>query len=121
MEKIKVLIYTPGEPTVMLKEIDNELATFQKIVGGYIECVKIGPDLYLICNEEGKIRGLDPNIFVNGDIIAGTCIIAADDVENDDFKSLTVDQMTQIVTEITKQNLDRNYLLQRAKETYYKE
>jgi len=91
---INVLIVEPNELPYE-KEIPNTLETKQKIVGGLIECTGMvdDPDVVLIMNEEGKINNLPLNRDIGYDIIAGTFIIAGDDIENGDFKSLTKDQV----------------------------
>lgn len=69
-EKMKVLVKEPGKPAEV-REIENTLEACQGIVEGYIEVVRITRDLLLICNEEGKIRGMKPNVFCKGDMIVG--------------------------------------------------
>ncbi len=51
-----VVVPVEGEPRIEV--IPNELEAFQKIVGGYIETVKLDAVTALVCNEEGKIEGL---------------------------------------------------------------
>lgn len=50
-------------------------------------------EVVIICNEEGKIQHLDFNRDIGHDIIAGTFIIAGEDYENGEFKSLTDEQV----------------------------
>ena len=64
MEKIKVLIKDPGLPARFLT-IPNDLKTLQGIVDGYIEIVTVD-DICVVCNEEGRIRGMQPNITFGG-------------------------------------------------------
>lgn len=63
-ERIRILVYEPGKPGEMI-EIDNELKDMQRIVGGYIEQVHVPVLarhwLFVICNEEGRLIGLQPN------------------------------------------------------------
>lgn len=61
-EKIRVLYKSVGK-TMREKTIPNTLEECQKLVGGPIEVVALMPDVLLICNEEGRIRGLEPNPF----------------------------------------------------------
>lgn len=91
---INVLIVEPNELPYE-KEIPNTLEAKQEIVGGYIECTSLLDDdsVSIICNEEGKINGLPLNRCIGHDIIAGTFIIAGDDYENGEFKSLTDEQI----------------------------
>lgn len=86
---IKTLVKEPGRPPV-IREVENELEPFQKIVGGYIEVLRMslsGGTLLLVCNEEGKLKGLAPNVLFGGDIIAGTVAVVRRDGE--EFASLT--------------------------------
>ena len=91
---LKVLVIRPNEiPKV--EWIENNLDSFQEVVGGYIECVyPFRDNVCLICNEEGKLNGSLPNrpLFdENGDvydIIFGTFFI----VRNDDL-DLTDEQI----------------------------
>jgi len=91
---INVLIVEPNELPYE-KEIPNTLEAKQEIVGGYIECTSLLDDdsVSIICNEEGKINGLPLNRYIGHDIIAGTFVIAGDDYENGEFKSLTEEQI----------------------------
>ena len=93
-DKIKCLLVKPYE---LPKEIiiDNTLEAKQKIVGGDIECAYLqnDNDVVLICNREGKIKGMDLNRDIRHDIIAGPFLIVGDDYENGDFKSLTNKQI----------------------------
>lgn len=85
--------------------IKNELKTFQSLVKGYIECFDL-PDegITIICNEEGKINGLDLNRSIkdnNGntvDIIAGNMVIVGIDYAEGEFISLT-EKQTEEITE----------------------
>ena len=57
--------------------IPNTLEALQELVGGYIETVSvpIGSGCIFICNEEGKLRGMDPNFYYRGDIFVGPVFI----------------------------------------------
>lgn len=89
-EKITVVIVKPGKaPTV--NEIETGLQSYQSIVGGYIEEVTIDENTILICNEEGKLKGLAPNRIVNEDMICGTFFLAGYD-GGEELVSLTEEQ-----------------------------
>jgi hypothetical protein len=74
MSKIRVLIKEPGK-AFRLEEIENDLKTFQEIVGGYIECVNFESDHVIIVNEEGKLHRLALNFLYRGDYLVGTVVI----------------------------------------------
>ena len=78
---IKCLVKKPGE-TIKYGVIPNTLEAFQEAVEGYIECVTIRPDLVMIVNEEGKLRGLPYNFTLFGyDEIVGTALFVGVDGE----------------------------------------
>ena len=63
--KMRVLIKRPDEEFGHVCNISNRLENLQRTVEGNIEAVRImnspdGKPILLICNEEGKIRGLEP-------------------------------------------------------------
>lgn len=94
---IKVLKVEPDKAPELI-EMPNELEAMQKIVGGYIEVYPLADDAAIVCNEEGKISGMELNrpIYHNGElveIIAGTFFIAGDDYELGEFVSLTDEQI----------------------------
>jgi hypothetical protein len=62
--QILVCVKYPGEEPRVEPLFDNTLAAFQEAVGGYIEAVTLCTDLVLICNEEGRIRGLPYNTTI---------------------------------------------------------
>ena len=93
---IKVVLAEPGKKA-KATEIENTLENLQKIVGGYIECIYPFEDnVGIICNEEGKLIGLEPNRVLRDedgnavDIIFGTFIVTG--LTDDDFGSLTDEQ-----------------------------
>jgi len=95
---IKVVVIEPMEQPV-LKEVKNELKTFQNIVGGLIEHVGFefkGKNIDLICNEEGKLLELPYNRSIYSDYVAGTFFITASDKEGN-FISLEQEQIHEIM------------------------
>jgi hypothetical protein len=57
---MKVIIKRPGaEPEYA--EIENSLAKLREIVGGHIETVTFASNACIVCNEEGRIKGLEYN------------------------------------------------------------
>lgn len=87
--KLRVVMVEPGKPAYET-EIDNTLEAEQKAVGGYIEVVPLGDGKLLICNEEGKLSGMQGNRRLGKDIIAGPFFIVGED--GDGFRSLTYEE-----------------------------
>ena len=81
--KIKVIVKRPDESVGHKELVDNTLKALQGLVGGYIETLPIGGKNILICNDEGKIRNMEPNIkiFFGSDTVHGTVVIAGEDGE----------------------------------------
>ena len=85
--KIKVFIKDPGKKLRSVS-ISKTLENLQKTVGGYIETVTLDSDLVIICNEEGKLRGLPYNCNILNEAFVGTLIFAG--VKDDDFDDVPV-------------------------------
>jgi len=91
--KIRVIIARPNE-LAEITEIENDLETYQAIVGGYIECLTLDEKAILICNEEGKLKGLPDNFAYKGDVIVGTVVIVG--IKNNDFAGLSQEEAIKI-------------------------
>jgi hypothetical protein len=92
MATIRAVIVDP-DGTVRDTEIGSDLASFQAVVGGYIEGV-LGNVATMYVNEEGLLRALPPNplatqfaqfILGRNVVLVGTALILGppDDVGND--------------------------------------
>ena len=68
--KQSVFIKRPGAP-IRHVNMSLTLENLQRYVGGYIEVVRVGTfndqEVVFICNEEGKLRGLETNFYLFGD------------------------------------------------------
>ena len=85
--KLNVVIKEPGKDP-FIKRIEDDLTTYQEILGGMMEMVPFEKGQVLLCNDEGKLKGLEPNLILpSGEIIVGTAIIVGTDGE--EFRSLT--------------------------------
>ena len=74
MSKIRILVVEPSKEPKQIK-VEHTLENLQKIVGGFIEYVELDYNTDIICNEEGKLLGLELNRKLGNDIIAGTFLI----------------------------------------------
>lgn len=96
---IKVIVCEPGKQA-RVEDIDESLKSMQKIVGGYIEAFYPFMDnVCIVCNDEGKISGMEPNraVFTESgelvDVVFGTFFICGLDNDNEDFGSLSDKQI----------------------------
>ena len=105
--KLKILYKEVGKiPEVI--EIEDTLEAKQKLVDGLIEVVPYIDDMLLICNEEGKILKMYPNLDFTYDYIAGNCFVIGDDFENADFRSLTEEEIKKARIDLTKRMFKYN-------------
>lgn len=93
-EKLTVVMVEPHKAPY-ITEIADALSALQKAVGGYIEVVGNGDGTLIICNEEGKLQGLEGNRRIRDgmSIIAGTFFVVGEDGE--EFRSLTESEVTR--------------------------
>ena len=96
MNKVRCIIKRPDEEFGHVTNISVTLENLQKTVGGHIEVTGLCPGAVIICNEEGKLRGLEPNILKGfgpcTDVIVGTIIAIGVGGEHDEeFVDLPID------------------------------
>lgn len=93
-----ILIKTTGDMEVV--EYENELKTLQEYVDGYIDYVNIFDNVDMIINDEGKIKGLEPNYIATQlfryDIIVGDVLVVGIGDEGENI-SLTDAQIYKIL------------------------
>lgn len=103
MKKMKVVLVEPRKKARVV-EIDHTLEAMQKTVGGYIEQFRLDEHASIVCNEEGKMGGFQPNraIWYEGElieIIFGTFFICAAPLDSENFESLTEEQANEFAAQ----------------------
>ncbi|CDW99997.1 DUF3846 domain protein [Desulfitobacterium hafniense] len=96
-----ILKIEPGQAP-QVKEIQNDLASLQAEVGGWIECISFPNGCVAVCNEEGKLNGMPPNRRLGADIICGPFFVC-DTTREGNFASLSkskVAEYSQLFKEI---------------------
>jgi len=94
--------------------IPDRLEALQQAVGGWIECTYPFKDnTYVIGNEEAKLIGLEGNRRINGQIYAGTILIAGDDgmggtMDLTDEQIRKYTQLFQIPEDITPEEIQND-------------
>ena len=79
-------------------ELKNELEALQKAVSigadytGLIEILYVNERICILCNEEGKLIGLEPNRRIRNDILCGVFYVTGQDREGN-LTSLTDDEI----------------------------
>lgn len=88
MEKIKVIAKLPNTMPYVTW-VSNSLQDLQKFVGGHIEVVPLTTDTVVICNEDGRLKGLEHNCEICGIDFVGDIIICG--VDGEEFTDILVD------------------------------
>lgn len=93
-DTIRVLLVKPGEKAEMV-DMGEDLDSMQQMVGGMIEeYMPFEDDVAIVCNDEGKMRGMPLNRGIRGengalqDIIAGPFFVCYAPIESEKFLSL---------------------------------
>lgn len=93
--EIKVVIVEPHKnPTITT--IKTKLENLQEAVGGLIEIIDIEDDVCILCNEEGKLIGLEGNRKLGDDILVGTFFVCGSNNEGE-LTSLTDSQIEKYI------------------------
>ena len=97
---LEVVAVMPGRKPERIS-MPHTLEAMQNMVDGYIQAIYPYEDpVAIVCNEEGKLMGLEPNRAVRDpdtneitDIICGTFFVCG--LGEEDFCSLTEEQITK--------------------------
>lgn len=89
-EDLRILMVEPRKAPYEAS-VPHELTAMQQAVGGLIEVVRNGDGTLIICNEEGKLLGMEGNRRIPGDVLAGPFFVVGDAGET--FRSLTDEEL----------------------------
>lgn len=96
---MKIIFKEPyGVPQI--RNIDGSLETLQKLVGGNIEPISLNNGMVILCDEEGKLKGKEPNIYLERikDTLVGNVIFIGEDGEEfTDFPKCHMDAVLAIL------------------------
>lgn len=112
---MRILLIEPEQPAVE-KEIDGSLPSMQEVVDGIIQAVfPFADPVALICNDEGKLLGLQPNRALCNentgsvyDVVVGTFFICGAPADAENFTSLTDEQIKKYKEKFAKSELFLN-------------
>lgn len=74
MAMLRAIIKSPDDLVGHMCNVSDRLEAMQEAVGGWIETVTLDRQVVIVCNEEGKIRGMEPNCAVCGIPFYGTIV-----------------------------------------------
>lgn len=89
-EDLRILMVEPQKAPYEAS-VPHELTAMQQTVGGLIEVVRNDDGTLLVCNEEGKLLGMEGNRRIPGDVLAGPFFVVGDAGET--FRSLTEEEL----------------------------
>lgn len=89
MRKLRMIVKRPDEPYGHVCHVSDRLENLQKTVEGYIEVLPISDTTVIICNEEGKIKGLPHNMYFGPHDLVGTIMVV--DVDGEEFSDLSLE------------------------------
>jgi hypothetical protein len=86
--KIRIVTVRVGRPP-QVEEVEDSLAAFQEVVGGYVEVHNLGGNFALVCNEDGMSMNLPQNgcgilgpyLFTRVDADGDNVSLSAEDTE----------------------------------------
>lgn len=113
-EFLEVLVIEPGGE-IYAETIPRGLEPLQQLVGGYIEAPWSADDrVSILCNDSGKLVGLEPNFYAtavwhavtpamrgNDDVIHGTVVITGGVDGQGNTLSIPADMRDAIVSALT--------------------
>lgn len=71
---MKVLVKRPDERAV-LQEMGHDLEDMRALIDGYVELYKVNEELYLLADEEGRLKQLPVNWVVDFDFGVRTVMV----------------------------------------------
>ena len=89
-ENLRILMVEPHKAPYEAS-VPHELTAMQQTVGGLIEVVRNDDGTLIICNEEGKLLGMEGHRRIPGDVLAGPVFVVGDAGET--FRSLTEEEL----------------------------
>lgn len=97
VEEINGLLVLPGEDPVPVR-FENSVKAIQSLIGGYFQAIpyRLGEDIWLLCDVDGKYKNLDPNFMFQGDIFVGPVLFLGTNALGDDFDDLSHADMNLI-------------------------
>lgn len=90
---MRAIIIEPGKAG-RVEEIENTIEVFEEIVDGWFETTyPFADNVCVVCNDEGKLIGLEPNVRIGNSVYVGTIVIVGLNRTQTDFEDLTDEQI----------------------------
>lgn len=100
-EELMRVVYVEPNKAPRVMEMLHTLEAEQNAVGGLIELVYNDDNTAIVCNDEGKLIGMEGNRRLgNGTIIAGPFFVVG--LTEDDFRSLTDEEVVKYMNQFAE-------------------
>lgn len=100
-EDLMRVVYVEPNKAPRVMEKPHTLEAEQNAVGGLIELVYNDDNTAIVCNDEGKLIGMEGNRRLeNGTIIAGPFFVVG--LTEDDFRSLTDEEVVKYMNQFAE-------------------
>ncbi len=104
-DNLMTVVFVEPNKLPYVAEIEHTLEGMQRAVGGYIQCFNNDDDTLIVCNDEGKLQGLDLNRKLEDyDIIAGNFFVAGS--AGAEMRSLTQTEQEKYIQKYGEQSID---------------
>ena len=103
-EKIRI-VACPVDRPPYITFISNTLENMQRFIGGYIEAVNLSTDCVVICDEEGRLKGLPENPSAVPGLVGDVFYVG---VKGDEFTDLDVDHARELLR-MSKNRYGKNH------------
>lgn len=104
INSLRVLYKKPGQ-IAEVKIIQNIQKLKKAIIKHDLQIMKYG-DLYLVCNSNKAMRNMEPNIALFFSHISGDLILLNIDKDNQEFKSLELDDITWYTSDLSNKSFN---------------
>ena len=102
-KKLHTIIFKEPNKEPVVMQIENSLEAEQGIIKGDIQKLDIGDNVCIVCDEEGKLKGKEPNIkHKTYGTIVGNIFIIGENTRTSQFASLTEKQVEKYINELKK-------------------
>lgn len=93
---MRVILKEPGCAPREI-EIDGTLEEYQRLVGGYIEHHTLTNGIGILFDEEGKLKGKKPNIYLDDlyDVIVGNVVVVGE--EGEEFTEVPEEMLPKVM------------------------
>lgn len=108
-KKLHTIIFKEPNKEPVVMQIENSLEAEQSIIKGDIQKLDIGDNVCIVCDEEGKLKGKEPNIkHKTYGTIVGNIFIIGENTRTNQFVSLTERQVEKYIKELKDMAIKNN-------------